>query len=146
MLSDDADELADLERHLVGFVRAFGLLQTESTPCGEPIPVSEAHAITELAVSGPLSQRELCDRLNLTKGTVSRIVGLLTERGWVRGVRSDSDARVVQVRLTPAGRAAAKRLATRRQKKLASMLEALPATERRRVVEALALLAKAAVR
>jgi DNA-binding MarR family transcriptional regulator len=138
------DDLVDLEANLVGFVRAFGLLTGDATPCGEPIPVSEAHAITELARSEPLSQRELGERLALTKGTVSRIVGLLEGRGWVRREPSETDARSVQVRLTPAGRAAAKRLAARRRQKLASMLDALPSTERRHVIDALALLAKAA--
>jgi DNA-binding MarR family transcriptional regulator len=138
------NELVELERHLIGFVRAFGLLQGDMTPCGEPIPVSEAHAITELANAGPMSQRELGERLRLTKGTVSRIVRLLGERGWVRQVPSERDARRVQVRLTTSGRAAAKRLAGRRRDKLTAMLDALPATERQRVIDALALLARAA--
>jgi DNA-binding MarR family transcriptional regulator len=140
----EVDDLVDLERHLVGFVRAFGLLQGDRTPCGEPIPVSEAHALSELDRDGPMSQRALGDRLDLTKGTVSRIVRLLAERGWVRQVRSESDARVVQLRLTTAGRAAAKRLSASRRQKMAAVLDALPAPERRRVIDALALLAKAA--
>jgi DNA-binding MarR family transcriptional regulator len=137
-------DVAELERHLTAFVRAFGLLHGDSTPCGEPIPVSEVHAVTELALAGPMSQRDLGDRLQLTKGTVSRIVGLLAERGWVRRVRSDDDARVQQVRLTTSGRAAAKRLASSRHQKLTAMLDSLPLTERQRVIDALALLAKAA--
>jgi DNA-binding MarR family transcriptional regulator len=140
----DAEALARLEANLVRFIRAFGLLQGEATPCGEPIPVSEAHAVTELAASGPMSQRELGDRLALTKGTVSRLVGILEQRGWVRRTPSAHDARAVEVRLTAAGRGAATRLANRRRRKLADLLDALPATERDRVVDALALLAKAA--
>jgi DNA-binding MarR family transcriptional regulator len=137
-------ELAQLERHLIGFVRAFGLLQGDTTPCGEPIPVSEAHAITELAASGPISQRELGERLQLTKGTVSRIARLLAERGWIRPVRSARDARVVELRLTSAGRAAARRLAARRRQKLAAVLDVLPGADRQQVIDALALLTKAA--
>src|SRR4051794_33125278 len=113
----DGLELAELERHLTGFIRAFGLLAADVTPCGEPVPVSEAHAITELAGAGPLSQRELGDRLQLTKGTVSRIVRLLAERGWVRQLRHARGG--VELRLTSAGRAAAKRIALGRQRKLA---------------------------
>jgi len=140
----DADALAEMEAHLVRFIRAFGLLQGDATPCGEPIPVSEAHALTELAAAGPMSQRELGDRLSLTKGTVSRLVGILEGRGWVHREPSAADARAVAVRLTAAGRGAATRVANRRRRKLASMLDALPATERERVVEALGFLAKAA--
>jgi DNA-binding MarR family transcriptional regulator len=140
----DAETLADLEAHLVRFIRAFGLLQGDATPCGEPIPVSEAHAVTELATAGPMSQRELGDRLALTKGTVSRLAGILEARGWVRRSPSAADARALEVRLTAAGRGAATRVANRRRRKLADLLDALPATERHRVIEALALLAKAA--
>jgi DNA-binding MarR family transcriptional regulator len=134
-------ELADFERHLTAFIRAFGLLSGDVTPCGEPVPVSEAHAVTELANAGPLAQRDLGDRLQLTKGTVSRIVRLLAERGWVRQIREGGG---VEVRLTASGRAAAKRIARRRQDRLAAMLDAVPGPERQRVVDALALLAKAA--
>jgi DNA-binding MarR family transcriptional regulator len=138
-----AEQLAALEHELVAFVRAFGLLQSDATPCGEPIPVSEAHAVTALAASGSLTQGELIARLNLTKGTVSRIVRLLGERGWVERRRSDTDARIVRLRLTKAGEAAARRLSARRQQKLAAMLAAVPLDERQRVVDALAILAKA---
>ena len=138
------DDLDDLERQLVSFVRSFGLHQADVTPCGEPIPVSEAHAVSELASAGPPSQRELGERPALTKGTVSRIVDLLVERGWVRRVRSTTDARVTTVRLTTSGRAAARRLAARRRTRLAELLDNLPPTERRRVIDALGLLTEAA--
>jgi DNA-binding MarR family transcriptional regulator len=137
-------DLEAIERNLVAFVRAFGLHQPGVTPCGEPIPVSEAHALSELAAGGPLSQRELGERLGLTKGTVSRIIDLLAERGWVCRARSTDDARVVVVRLTPSGRAAARRLATRRRSRLSELLDNLPAADRRRVIDALALLTEAA--
>jgi DNA-binding MarR family transcriptional regulator len=139
-----ADELAAIERNLVAFVRAFGLHQGDVTPCGEPISVSEAHAVAELAADGPLSQRALGDRLALAKGTVSHVVDLLEGREWARRVRSTSDARVVEVRLTPAGRAAARRLATRRRARLARLLDAVPAARRPDVIDALALLTEAA--
>jgi DNA-binding MarR family transcriptional regulator len=142
--TDDGDALDDLERQLVAFVRAFGLHQPDVTPCGAPIPVSEAHALSELDVAGPLSQRELGERLGLAKGTVSRIVDLLVERGWARRIRSPEDGRVVHVRLTSAGRAAARRLAARRRTRLAGLLDHLPADERRRVIDALSLLTEAA--
>jgi DNA-binding MarR family transcriptional regulator len=137
-------DLVDLERQLVAFVRSFGLHQPDMTPCGEPIPVSEAHALSELDTAGPLSQRALGERLGLTKGTVSRIVDLLVERAWARRDRSSNDARVIEVRLTSAGRAAARRLAARRRARLAQLLDHLHADERREVIDALALLTEAA--
>ncbi len=136
-------EIAAFERALVGFVRSFGLHHADETPCGEPIPVSEAHAIAALA-DGPISQRELGERLMLTKGTVSRIVDLLSQRGWVQRTQSEHDARAVEIRLTTSGRAAAKRLSKRRAVRLTALLNAIPASERANVVHALTRLTEAA--
>lgn len=131
------DDVVVLERQLIAFARSFGLHQGDVLPDGEPVPVSETHALSELAAAGPLSQRELGERLGLAKATVSRIVDLLVERGWVRRERSGADARVVEVRLTTAGRAAARRLATRRRNRLRTVLDTMAPDERTRTVEAL---------
>lgn len=138
------DQLAAIEHGLVSFIRAFGLHQGDVTPCGEPIPVSDAHALSELATGGPLSQRALGERLGLAKGTVSRIVDQLVTRGWARRARAEHDGRVVEVHLTGEGTTAARRLAARRRERLAQLLDAIPPAERDRVIAALDLLTEAA--
>jgi DNA-binding MarR family transcriptional regulator len=141
-----ADPLAveALADNLSGFVRAFGLHRPSMTPCGSPLPVSEAHALMELHRSGALSQSELTRRLELTKGTVSRIVDRLAARGWVLRAPSPSDRRVAIVELTPAGATAADRLAQRRTERLGRLLDAVPPHEREGVAHALAVLGEAA--
>jgi DNA-binding MarR family transcriptional regulator len=129
----------DLERRLVAFVRAFGLHQTERTPCGEPISVSQAHALTELAAQ-PLSQAELARRLRLDRSVVSRLADALEERGWLRRERHPQDQRAVQLVLTDRGRAAADRLAGARRARLATLLDGVPAAERDNVLRALEVL------
>jgi DNA-binding MarR family transcriptional regulator len=129
----------DLERRLVAFVRAFGLHQTERTPCGEPISVSQAHALTELAAQ-PLSQAELARRLRLDRSVVSRLADALEERGWLRRERHPQDQRAVQLVLTDRGRAAADRLAGARRARLAMLLDGVPAAERDNVLRALEVL------
>ncbi|WP_220500084.1 MarR family transcriptional regulator [Thermomonospora cellulosilytica] len=79
-MSADAHELQDA---VARFVRSFGLLQPDRTPCGRPIPPSEAHALGELARAGELRQVDLVCRLRLEKSTTSRLVGQLVSRGWV---------------------------------------------------------------
>lgn len=83
-------------------MRAFGLLHAESTPCGQSIPVSEAHALGELAQESVLRQVELARRLRLQKSTVS-LVGQPTGRGWVERGPAAEDGRGVVLRLTPQG-------------------------------------------
>ena len=125
------------------FVRGFGLHQPDRTPCGQPLPVSEAHALTEIAREGRLRQVELARRLRLEKSTVSRLVTNLVTRGWIRRHTADEDGRGVLLELTEAGAAAAHRLAEARQQRLTALLERVPEDERAAVVRALRTLAEA---
>ena len=56
------DTSPDIQQQLISFIRAFGLNQTERTPCGQPVSVSEAHALMELAKDAPFSQQVLGER------------------------------------------------------------------------------------
>jgi DNA-binding MarR family transcriptional regulator len=138
----DAD-VAMLQERLAGFVRAFGLHQPEQTPCGQPIPVSEAHALIELAHDAPFTQAELGRRLRLEKSTISRLVDQLAARGWITRGRDPRDGRATSLLLTPAGQRAAANLATSRRRKFADLLAAIPDTERDAVLHALKTLTEA---
>jgi DNA-binding MarR family transcriptional regulator len=126
----------DLEPRLMAFVRAFGLHQPERTPCGEPVSVSQAHALTELAAQ-PLSQAELARRLRLDRSVVSRLADALADRDWLRRERHPQDQRAVQLVLTERGRVAADRVAGARRARLATLLDGVPADERDNVLRAL---------
>jgi DNA-binding MarR family transcriptional regulator len=144
-MSDEEARLdaAELQTQITAFVRAFGLHQPDQTPCGRPIPVSEAHALMELDRDGPLPQHELRARLRLEKSTVSRLVNQLQNRGWVSRDRRDTDARVAWLELTDAGRAAAQQLADARAAKFAHLLRAIPTERRQAVLDSLNTLVEA---
>jgi DNA-binding MarR family transcriptional regulator len=129
-----------LQQRLVGFVRAFGLHRPDETPCGAPVPVSEAHAVSVLAEHGPLSQTDLARHLALGKSTVSRLVDQVVERGWARRRPSPIDARCRVVGLTPAGLEAAATLGRARAERIGRLL----AGDRAAVLAALATLIEAA--
>ncbi len=133
----------ELQERMVAFVRAFGLHQPEQTPCGQPVSVSEAHAMAELASDQPLTQQELGLRLRLEKSTISRLVGLLEGRGWLDRQPNPDDGRSVKVRLTAAGVRAAAQIATARHEKFARLLEAIPESQRPAVLAALETLTEA---
>jgi DNA-binding MarR family transcriptional regulator len=139
---DSADALA-LQSRVAAFVRAFGLHRPDQTPCGEPVPVSEAHALVELARDGPMTQLALSARLRLEKSTVSRLVGQLTNRGWVRRDKRAGDTRLVWLELTELGHQMAGDLAAARAARFARLLEAIPADRRAAVIDALTLLVEA---
>ncbi len=132
-----------LQERMIGFVRAFGLHQPDHTPCGQSIPVSEAHALGELQRDGPLAQLELGTRLRLEKSTVSRLVGQLETRGWITRTRRTDDGRVVWLELTAEGRRIAGDVAAARAAKFSALLERIPVDHRQNVLDGLALLTEA---
>ncbi len=140
---DASADVRGLQDTMVGLVRAFGLHQPERTPCGEAVPVSEAHAVMELARDGALAQHELGARLCLQRSTVSRLVGQLEARGWVCRDRHQRDGRVAMLSLTEAGRATADQLATARTAKFARLLEAIPEADRVTVQAGVSILVEA---
>ena len=133
----------ELQEAVARFVRAFGLHRPDRTPCGRPIPVSEAHALSELARDGALRQNELAHRLRLEKSTTSRLVTQLVGRGWVERTSAPGDGRGVLLRLTPAGERAAGELAAARRNRFSAILARVPEPERVNVLHALEVLTEA---
>jgi DNA-binding MarR family transcriptional regulator len=146
-MTEHAEDRADTDAAqdaLMRFVRNFGLHQPDRTPCGQPMPVSEAHALAEIARDGSLRQVELARRLRLQKSTVSRLVANLAGRGWVLRHSADDDGRGVLLELTDAGTSAASALAEARRARLTALLDRIPDDQRAAVVGALQTLAEAA--
>ena len=142
-MSDPAAAEHALQNQFIAFIRAFGLHRPEQTPCGEPVSVAEAHALIELSLAEQLSQNDLARRLRLEKSTISRLVGLLEGRAWITRTRGRHDRRVMELRLTGAGRQAAAQLSVARQAKFARLLGAIPAEQRPMIIETLRLLTEA---
>jgi DNA-binding MarR family transcriptional regulator len=137
--SEDHEEFAEA---FVDFVRGFGLLDTETTPCGAPMSTAEAHAITILRTEG-LHQGALGERIGLGKSTTSRLVDGLEQRDWVRRAPDPRDGRARILELTDKGRKVATDVVRRRANRLSTLLEHVPAAQRESVIEALRLLTKA---
>lgn len=135
--------IANLQFSLIALIRAFGLHHPEKTPCGQSVPVAEAHALMELTQAAPLSQGELSKRLNLEKSTVSRLVSVLNRRGWIERDRNPADKRIVEIQLTDTGKQAANTLSAARQLKFDKVLSSIPKNRRDDVIDALNVLVEA---
>lgn len=133
----------ELQRALMMFVRGFGLHDPERTPCGQPMSVSEAHALTELAERPTMRQRELGRRLHLQKSTVSRLVGQLAARGWVQRAAAVDDGRGVSIALTACGANVATQVQAARRVRCESLLAGIPPSQRANVLAALRVLTEA---
>jgi len=64
------------------------------------ISATDLDALEHLEADGPLTQRQLGDRLSLTSGAVTMLVDRLEDAGWVRRRPHPSDRRYVLVELS----------------------------------------------
>lgn len=135
----DAEEFVE---SFVGFVRGFGLLEPDRTPCGAPMSTPEAHALTILRTGG-LLQGALGHQLGLRKSTMSRLTDGLESRGWVRRESDPNDGRARVLVLTDKGHEVADDIVRRRAARLSTLLDQIPTERRSEVIEALRLLTKA---
>lgn len=62
---------------------------------------TDLDALEHLEADGPLTQRQLGDRLSLTSGAVTMLVDRLEKAGWVQRRPHPSDRRYVLVALAP---------------------------------------------
>lgn len=77
------------------------------TPLLKPLGLTYTQYLCMMVLweEGEASVRHLGERLHLDSGTLTPLVRKLEEKGYVRREHNASDARVVDVRLTRAGRA-----------------------------------------
>jgi DNA-binding MarR family transcriptional regulator len=137
-----ADEFAEA---FVSLVRSLGLLEPDSTPCGAPMSVAEAHALTILR-EGPLHQGKLGARLHLGKSTTSRLTDALAERGWIHREADPVDGRARLLSLTDSGAEAAAGVVQRRSRRLTALLKHIEPGQHATVIDALRLLKEASDR
>lgn len=137
----DVDALLD---SFSGLIRALGLIRPDTTPCGQPMSVTEAHTIGELHQTGSTTQQRLADALRLQKSTVSRLVDQLEADGVVTREPNPDDRRSVLVSLTELGASRAERLDDARRTLFSRLLDELEPDDRAMVVAGLTRLKEAA--
>lgn len=142
MSSGEHQQLAAV---FIGFVRAFGLLRADVTPCGQQVSISTAHALCELAEGQLLHQKALAARLGLTTSATSRLVDQLEAKGWATRNEdpNSTDSRVRLITLTEEGQSAAERILEARALRFEQLLDAIPTDDRAAVIHALQLLRNA---
>jgi len=117
------------------FVRSFGLLASDQTPCGTPLSTSYAHALVVLLERAQederATQQELAQALGIDKSNVARLCAKLQRAGHATQQRSDSDGRARLLALTASGRRLAERVRAASRDRFAQLLAALPSDETR---------------
>jgi len=108
---------------------------------GNDVHPAESYVLHELWKTAPLSQTELCERLDIGNATVGQTVRRLERNGFVKRGRIDDDRRRVMVRLTDKGDAARETFAYATAALIAEMDAVLGAKEAQRLLISLKKLA-----
>jgi len=93
-----------------------------------------------LLAEAPHNVSELAEKQAVSLPTMSKSITTLVERGWVKRVRPAHDRRLVQVKLTPAGRSVLGEIMRSVEARLADLLEPLSPTECDRLLAGLEVL------
>jgi DNA-binding MarR family transcriptional regulator len=136
-------EEKELQLHIQRFIRSFGLLDQERTPCGQPIPPSQAHALQVLGNGEAMTQQALANQLGLDKSTTSRLVAQLVDRDWVGKAVNPQNRREAQLALTDHGRTALGEVLASAGARFAALWQQLPPEKRPQILESLTLLTDA---
>jgi hypothetical protein len=97
MTTPSADDLA-------GRLQRFGLQRDRMRAAlarRAGISSTDLDALEHLEADGPLTQRDLGERLSLTSGAVTMLVDRLEKAGWVRRRPHPGDRRYVLIDLSP---------------------------------------------
>jgi DNA-binding MarR family transcriptional regulator len=73
--------------------------------CCYGISISQSHILDVLAEEGDLTMQQLAKRMYKSVSTMTRVVGQLVRRGYVKRRQNPEDRRVVHVSITPQGKA-----------------------------------------
>ncbi len=126
-MNSPSDELHDLVMDLVRFI---GMLHPDQPPLDHAIPMSQVFALHELDTDAPLSQRDLAQRLDLEKSTVSRLVAEMEQEGLLIRERDPKNRRYYRLLPTERGRAAHRRMAVGFHDRYVRLVSGMTAAER----------------
>lgn len=141
------DTARTLQASVQAFVRSFGLLVTKQTPCGQPVTPSVAHALMILlereGKGARTYQHELAERLGLDRSSIHRLCARLESDGRIKQEPAPDDARTRRVQLTASGQRMAGNIQAASLRRFTRIVEAIPASKRQPVLDALEVLTTA---
>jgi MarR family transcriptional regulator for hemolysin len=138
---------AKLRETVQKLFREFGVLRQASTPCGQPLSPSHAHALTVLLEASRRSarptQQTLAQTLGIDKSNAARLCARMVAGGELLQDRGAEDGRKRVLTLTAKGRRLAQRVEASSSDRFRQLVERLPASRVSEVLAALSLLNEA---
>jgi DNA-binding MarR family transcriptional regulator len=140
MTTRSADELA-------GRLQRFGLQRDRMRAAlarRAGISSTDLDALEHLEADGPLTQRDLGERLSLTSGAVTMLVDRLEKAGWVHRHPHPGDRRYVLIELSPSATASAPEGLAAYHSAIRALASSVPAGQRESIAAFLGAAADAA--
>jgi DNA-binding MarR family transcriptional regulator len=140
MTTQPADDLA-------GSLQRFGLQRDRMRAVlarRAGISTTDLDALEHLEADGPLTQRELGERLSLTSGAVTMLVDRLERAGWAHRRPHPGDRRYVLIELSPRAAADAPEGLAAYHARVRALAAGVPAGQREAVAAFLAAASDAA--
>jgi DNA-binding MarR family transcriptional regulator/GNAT superfamily N-acetyltransferase len=141
ILASMSDDLLDRRTEIL---RRFNRLYTgklgllAKTHLGTAFPLGEARILYELAQTPSATAKDLCERLGLDQGYVSRILAGFERQGLITRRASEADGRVQRIALTTDGLAVSRGLDQRQREAVAALLADHSEEEQRALTDAAA--------
>lgn len=139
---DDQSKINQLQKEVQEFLRLFGVLEQNQTPCGCPINITQAHALQELSNVDKLTQQQLSEILRIDKSTTSRLVEKLILKGFASRDINIENRRQCYISLTSQGRNISNEISKKRNDKYEGVLQNIENKEQEQVLKALNTLSK----
>ena len=132
---------------LAGSLQRFGLQRDRMRAAlarHAGVSATDLDALEHLEADGPLTQRDLGQRLSLTSGAVTMLVDRLERAGWVHRRPHPGDRRYVLIELSPLAAASAPEGLAAYHARVRALAAEVPAAQREAVAAFLAAAADAA--
>ncbi|RXT04258.1 MarR family winged helix-turn-helix transcriptional regulator [Ammoniphilus sp. CFH 90114] len=130
----ERDEIEELRLTVQKFIRLFGLLNQNVTPCGYQLSPSQVFCLQELE-HRTLTVGDLAELLLLEKSTVSRLVDGMVKGGFVSRELNEGNRREVLVSLTEKGHKTLNRVREQSIEFYEALLEPLSQGEQQQVYQ-----------
>lgn len=141
------EEVLLLRQEIQTFVRFFGLLDANKTPCGKPLSIPHAHALMILNNfkdhGHEPQQKDLGRQLGLDKSNVARLCQKMEKEGHLVQEVDHSDGRALKLKLTAKGQKLALSVHDSSLNKFSQILGKIPSSKRKKVIQSFAIINQA---
>ncbi|OAN33729.1 hypothetical protein A4X17_14920 [Plantibacter sp. H53] len=133
----EVEDTAAVEATLIASRALLGVVARSLTGVLQEISLPQFRVLVILSTQERSRIGLLAAQLHMNRSTFSRVIDRMTSKDWVRRVPSSDSRREVLVEITDSGAAIVSEVTERRRQEIARILERMPMSDQRALVDAL---------